>query len=72
SRRESEADDIRHDLLLNGHPSSRARILEHLHGRPLPEPIADLLPSLAEDSDPLIAQSATSLIADNRALETDA
>ena len=72
SRREPEADAIRHDLLLNGHPSSRARILEHLHGRPVPESIADLLPSLSEDSDPLIAQSAISLIADSEALETDA
>ena len=72
SRREPDADLIRHDLLLNGRPASRARILEHLHGRPLPESIADLLPSLSEDSDPLIAQSANSLIADSRALETDA
>ena len=72
SRREPEADTIRHDLLLNGHPSSRARILEHLHGRPLPASITDLLPSLMEDSDPLIAQSATSLMADSKALETDA
>jgi len=72
SRREPEADAIRHDLLLNGRPSSRARILEHLHGRPIPESIVNLLPSLSENSDPLIAQSASSLMADSRALETDA
>ena len=72
SRREPEADEIRHDVLLNGHPSSRARILEHLHGRPLSSSIVEILPSLAEDSDLLIAQSATSLMADYRALETDA
>ena len=72
SRREPEADAIRHDLLVNGRPSSRARILEHLHGRPIPESIVELLPSLSEDSDPLIAQSATSLMDDYRALETDA
>ena len=72
SRRDPEADTLRHDLLLNGRPASRARILEHLHGRSLPESIADLLPSLTEDSDPLIAQSATSLIADSRVLESDA
>ena len=71
SRREPEADAIRHDLLVNGRPPSRARILEHLHGRPIPESIVELLPSLSEDSDPLIAQSATSLMDDNRALGAD-
>ena len=71
SRRESEADHLRLELLENGSSASRIRVLEHLHGRPIPESIATMLPDLATDSDPIIAQAASSLIADSRALETD-
>lgn len=70
SRREPQADDLRFDILQNGNDASRARILEHLHGRPIPESIANLLPEFSEDSNPLIAQAARSLIADSSALET--
>ena len=72
SRREPQADVLRLDVLKNGNDTARARILEHLHGRPVPKSIADLLPSFIDDSNPLIAQAARSLIADSNALETGA
>ncbi len=72
SRREPQADNLRLDVLQNGNDTARARILEHLHGRPIPESIVNLLPEFSEDSNPLIAQAARSLIADASALETGA
>lgn len=72
SRREPQADNLRLDVLQNGNDTARARILEHLHGRPIPESIVNLLPEFSEDSNPLIAQAARSLIADSSALETGA
>jgi len=71
SRREPRADEIRFELLKNGDDICRARILEHLHGRNISKSISDLLPSLVEDPNPLIAQAASSLVADSSALETD-
>ena len=70
SRREPRADEIRFELLQKGEDDSRARVLENLHGRKISQPISDLLPSLAEDPNPLIAQAATSLIADSKIMET--
>ena len=64
SRKEPRAAELRLSLLQDGNDISRARILEHLHGRSIPESIADLLPSLAKDSDPVVAQAASSLMAD--------
>jgi len=72
SRREPQADELRLDLLENGNDTARVRILEHLHGRPIPESIANILPEFTEDSNPLIAQAARSLITDSSALETGA
>ena len=72
SRREPQADHLRLDVLQNGNDAARTRILEHLHGRPIPESIANILPEFTEDSNPLIAQAARSLIADSNALETGA
>ena len=72
SRKESQADDMRLEILQDGDIRSRVRILEHLHGRKVSPPIFDLLSSLAEDSNPLIAQAATSLMADSKILENDA
>ncbi len=72
SRREPQADNLRLDVLQNGNDTARARILEHLHGRPIPESIVNLLPEFSEDSNPLIAQAARSLITDASALETGA
>ena len=72
SRKEPQADDMRLDILKDGDNRSRARVLENLHGRKVSQPIFDLLPSLAEDSNPLIAQAATSLMADSKILENDA
>jgi len=72
SRKEPRADEIRLELLQQGEDESRARVLEYMHGRQISQPIFDLLPSLAEDSNPLIAQAATSLMADSKELETDA
>ena len=63
---------MRLEILQDGDDRSRARVLENLHGRKFSQPIFDLLPSLAEDSNPLIAQAATSLIADSKILENDA
>jgi HEAT repeat protein len=71
SRREPRADEMRFELLQNGNDICRARILEHLHGRNISESISDLLPSLVGDSNPLVAQAASSLVADSRALEAD-
>jgi HEAT repeat protein len=71
SRREPRADEMRLDLLLNGDDISRARILEHLHGRNVPTSISEILSSLVEDPNPLIAQAASSLMADSKILETD-
>ena len=57
------------ELLKNGPDISRTRMLEYLHGRPISDSISDLLPLLVEDSNPLIAQAASSLISDSKALE---
>ena len=70
SRREHRADEIRFELLQNGEDVSRVRVLENLHGRKIPQTISDLLPSLVEDSNPLIAQAATSLMADSKIMES--
>jgi HEAT repeat protein len=69
SRREPQADSLRLDVLKNGDDSARVRILEDLHGRPVSEKISDLLPTLISDSNPLLSQVASSLIADSNALE---
>lgn len=69
SRREPQADEMQFELLKNGHDISRTRMLEYLHGRPISDSISDLLPLLVEDSNPLIAQAAGSLISDSKALE---
>jgi hypothetical protein len=71
SRKEARADEMRLDLLQQGSDISRARILEHLHGRNIPSSISDLLPSLVADPNPLISQAASSLLADSSVLETD-
>ena len=71
SRREPRADQMRLELLQNGGDVSRARVLENLHGRKISQPIFDMLSTLADDPNPLIAQAATSLIADSKILETD-
>ncbi|MDP6325219.1 MAG: hypothetical protein QF722_02360 [Candidatus Thalassarchaeaceae archaeon] len=71
SRKEARADEMRLNLLQQGSDISRARILEHLHGRNIPSSIFDLLPSLVADPNPLISQAASSLMADSSVLETD-
>ena len=57
------------DLLKNGNDISRARMLEYLHGRPISESISELLSLLVDDSNPLVAQAASSLISDSKSLE---
>ena len=69
SRREPNAEDMQFDLLKNGNDISRARMLEYLHGRPISESISELLPLLVDDSNPLVAQAASSLISDSKSLE---
>ena len=71
SRRGPRADEMRLNLLQHGNDISRARVLEHLHGRNISPSIIDLLPSLVDDSNPLISQAASSLMADSSVLETD-
>tara|TARA_Y100000588_G_scaffold183677_1_gene197485 strand:+ start:192 stop:1175 length:984 start_codon:yes stop_codon:yes gene_type:complete len=72
SRREPKADEMRLNLLQNAEDVSRTRVLENLHGRKISEAIFDLLPTLAEDPNPIIAQAASSLVADSKMLENDA
>ena len=69
SRREPQADTLRLDLLKNGDDSARVRIIEDLHGRPVSDQIATLLPEFTSDSNPLLSQIAKSLIADSKTLE---
>ena len=69
SRREPNAEDMQFDLLKNGNDISRARMLEYLHGRPISESISELLSLLVDDSNPLVAQAASSLISDSKSLE---
>tara|TARA_B100001123_G_C14838649_1_gene839187 strand:- start:469 stop:660 length:192 start_codon:yes stop_codon:yes gene_type:complete len=63
---------MRLNLLQNAEDVSRTRVLENLHGRKISEGIFDLLPTLAEDPNPIIAQAASSLVADSKMLENDA
>ena len=69
SRKEAKASEMQFDLLKNGDDLSRSRMLEYLHGRTIPDSISDFLPSLVGDSNSLISQAASSLIADSKALE---
>lgn len=69
SRREPNAEDMQFDLLKNGDDISRARMLEYLHGRAISDSISELLPLLVDDSNPLVAQAASSLISDSKSLE---
>ncbi len=72
SRREPEADVTRYELLQSGDDTSRLRVLEHLHGRPISKSIFELLADLSQDSNPLIAQAAESLMVDSETLEMGA
>jgi HEAT repeat protein len=69
SRKEPKANEMKLDLLKNGDDRSRSRMLEYLHGRAIPDSISNLLSSLIDDSNPLIAQTASSLIEDSKVLE---
>ena len=71
SRREESADDLRVILLNQGRPESKVRVLEHLHGRLVSESVRKILPILMSDSDPLISQTATSLLSDYEDLEVN-
>ena len=72
SRRESEADVIRFELLQSGDDTSRLRVLEHLHGRPMSKSVIEILANLSQDPNPLIAQAAESLAIDSETLEMGA
>ena len=71
SRREPEAETLRLTLLSSAESMVRARVLEHMHGRPLSDSARSAVTSLCEDEDPLIAQAAASVLSDATTLGAD-
>ncbi len=64
SRREPEATSLRKSLLMNSDQMVQTRILEDLHGRSVSDELLPLIEQLVESKDTLVANIASSLIAD--------
>ena len=69
SRQEPEADVLRQSVLQESDPLVKTRILEDLHGRKFSDEVLSVVNGLKESEDLLVAQTASSLLADYSALQ---
>ncbi len=69
SRQGPDADSLRKSLLEGSEQMVRTRILEDLHGRKISEELKSVVEKLVESEDSLVAQTASSLLADISVLQ---